>query len=82
MTSLQHRLTVIVCVVSWLLVGLHAPVLHELTDPAHDARPGTLILLGVFGLLGIAASWSLLRAPDLLVRRSRSRSSAAAAPDR
>ena len=82
MTSLQYRLTVIVCVVSWLLVGLHAPALHELTDPAHDARPAALILLGVYGLLGIAAFWSLLRAPDLLVRTSRSRSSAAGAPER
>lgn len=76
MTSWQYRLAVIVCVVSWLLVGLHAPVLHELTDPTHDPRPSTVLLLGVFVLFGIAALWSLLRAPDLLVRPSRTSSTA------
>lgn len=76
MTSLHYRLAVIVCVVSWLLVGLHAPVLHELTAPAAGPRPGAVILFGVFVLIGIAALWSLLRAPELLVRASRPSSTA------
>ncbi len=62
MTMRFYRLTLIGCALSWFMVGLHVPVLHELTHPGHAiAWPpvvATLLLLAS----GIATLWMLLRA--------------------
>ncbi|HSA55732.1 MAG TPA: hypothetical protein VLE53_08505 [Gemmatimonadaceae bacterium] len=63
MTTRQYRLTVIGSALSWLLLGLHLPTLHELTD--HQAMPPTSVLVAtaVLAVLSAAGLWALLRMP-------------------
>lgn len=63
MSTWQYRLTLIGCVASWLLLGLHLPALHQVT---HHGRslPVTIIgLMVLFALIGIAGLWVLMRTP-------------------
>ncbi|HEY0970306.1 MAG TPA: hypothetical protein VGE02_04950 [Gemmatimonadales bacterium] len=57
-----YTLTVLGSALSWLLVGLHLPVVHEVTH--HGARPhwGVLILIAIFSVSAIRGTWILLRA--------------------
>ena len=61
MTISYYRLTVGGCALSWFLLGLHFPVLHEMTN--HGRRPGGVVLTATLlvGILAVAALWTLLR---------------------
>jgi hypothetical protein len=63
MTTGYYRLTVVVCVLSWFMVGLHFPIVHEMID--HGRRPDNTVLTVVSLLTVIAAAglWLLLSAP-------------------
>lgn len=64
MHTRTYRLTVVGCAVSWLLVGMHLPALHQMTH--HGATPpwsvvGAMLLLAAAAVAGL---WTLLRAPS------------------
>jgi hypothetical protein len=61
MSERSYRLTVIACAVSWLMVGMHAPVLHQLTH--HDHNPGWAMLAAIASLAaaGVATIVALFR---------------------
>ena len=64
MSSRAYRLTVIGCALSWFLVGLHAPALHQIT---HHGRTPSWSVLTVIALLALAACAGvavLLREPS------------------
>ena len=63
MPTLSYRLTVVGCALSWLLIGLHLPALHQMTH--HGRTPHWSVLAGVsvLALLAVATLWALLRAP-------------------
>jgi hypothetical protein len=63
MSTAQYRLTLIGCVTAWLLLGLHLPVLHQLTHHGRSIAPGVLAVLIFLALIGIGALWTLLRSP-------------------
>lgn len=56
-----YRLTVIGSALAWFLVGLHWPIVHEMTR--HGRTPDTMVLVVVAMLvvLGLATLWVLLR---------------------
>ena len=58
-----YRPTVIGCVLSWFLLGLHFPLLHEIAD--HGAVPhwSVLAVLLVIAIASVAGLWALLREP-------------------
>ena len=58
-----YTLLVLACALSWLLVGLHVPALHDLSHSDAPRRWLPLALLGVFLVLAVADTWALLRAP-------------------
>lgn len=64
MSMRNYRLAVIGCALSWFLLGMHAPLVHELT--AHGRLPATpiLIAVGVVAALALAGLVALLRAPS------------------
>ena len=62
MATRFHRLTVVVCALSWFMLGLHRSVLHELVDHGHVA-PLLLALTALFAVVGVGTLWMLLRAP-------------------
>ena len=61
MPTRYYKLTVLGCVLSWFLVGLHVPALHHIVD--HGAAPsaGVLGATSLLAVAGIAALWRLLR---------------------
>jgi hypothetical protein len=63
MSTRSYRLAVVGCVLSWFLLGVHAPVLHEITS--HGRAPRAPVLAAVALLAGgaLAGLWLLLRAP-------------------
>ena len=63
MSTRQYRLTVMGSALSWLLLGLHLPTLHELT--AHAAAPPMSVLIGtvVLAILSAIGLWALLSVP-------------------
>lgn len=58
----SYRLWIVGCVVSWFLLGLHVPALHDVVGHGHSPRAS--VVVGTTGLLiaGIACLWQLLRA--------------------
>jgi hypothetical protein len=63
MATRHYRLAVIGCALTWFLVGLHLPALHELTHADAAPRSGFLAIALLLALLGVAALWVLLRLP-------------------
>ena len=65
-----YTLTVLLCALSWMLVGLHVPALHDLAPAGTPRRWLPLTLLVGFLVLAVADTWALLRAPAPWERRS------------
>jgi hypothetical protein len=63
MPTAYYRLTVILCAVSWLMLGLHLRALHALTHPGHTIQWPVLSFTALFGIVGVATLALLLRAP-------------------
>jgi hypothetical protein len=63
MSARYYRLTVIVCALSWFLVGMHVPALHEITEHGRAPAPGLAFALVVLAVSALAGLWLLLRAP-------------------
>ena len=61
MTTTQYRSTVIFSAFIWFLLGLHAPIVHEVRE--HGRWPSTGVTLAVLGvmLLALASLVQLLR---------------------
>lgn len=59
----HYRLTVIACVLSWFLVGLHLPALHEMTHPGRSPRWSVVVATAALLAVGLAGLRALLRAP-------------------
>ena len=61
MSEQSYRLTVIACAASWLMVGLHGPVLHQFTH--HGRSPGWAMLVAfiLLAAAGVATVVALLR---------------------
>ena len=58
----NYRLTLIGCALSWFMVGLHMPVLHEFSH-GRSPRPGVLAATALLAVAALATLWALLRAP-------------------
>ena len=63
MSRKSYTMMVLGCALSWLLVGLHAPVLHELSHTDVPPRWGLLGLVGLLALGAVGVTWLLLRVP-------------------
>jgi hypothetical protein len=66
MRATNYRLTVVGCAASWLLLGLHLPVLHEVTEHGRFIGWGVLAAIVFLTVAAIAALWVLLRVPGRL----------------
>jgi hypothetical protein len=62
MSTSSFRLTAVACALSWLLVGMHAPIVHQITE--HGRIPSAPVLIAVVLVLAIAVATlgALLRA--------------------
>ena len=63
MRALNYRLTVIGCALSWLLLGLHLPTVHEVLDHGWSPPTAVVAAIAVLVVAAVAALWALLRAP-------------------
>jgi len=65
MSTSAYRSTVLVSALVWFLLGLHAPVLHQLTH--HNRMPDTtvLVVIAVLAILGVVCTVALLRRPAM-----------------
>ena len=61
MTERSYRWTVLASAVVWFLLGLHAPMLHQITH--HNRMPDTtvLIVMAVLAVAGVVSVLALLR---------------------
>lgn len=62
MPTRYYKLTVIGCALSWFLVGLHLPTLHEMTHHGSAPRGGFLAIALLLAMAGTGSLWALLRA--------------------
>ena len=63
MTTRIYRLTVVGCALSWLLIGLHLPILHEMIDHGRAPKSSVLVAVAIISIAGVAGLWALLRHP-------------------
>ena len=63
MSERAYRSTVLASALVWFLLGLHAPVVHQITY--HHRMPDTtvLIVVAVLAVAGVFCVVALLRAP-------------------
>jgi hypothetical protein len=60
MHTATHRLTVVGCALSWLMVGMHLPKPHQIMR--HGWPSATILtVLSLLTGVAVAASWLLLR---------------------
>jgi hypothetical protein len=64
MSERSYRSTVLASALLWFMLGLHAPLLHQLTH--HNRMPDTTVLIAValLAVAGVVAVLALLRAPS------------------
>ena len=72
-----YTLAVVICALSWLLVGLQIAVLHDLSRANATRHWLPLALLATFLVLAVADTWTLLRAPEPWARQPMSEPPAA-----
>lgn len=63
MRTANYRLLVVGCALSWLLVGLHAPALHQVAHHGRALGPDLVAVLLLLAAAAVASLWALLRAP-------------------
>lgn len=63
MSTRAYRLLVLGCMLSWFLLGMHTPILHEITEHGRVPRPSVLVAVAAIAMAALAALWRLLRAP-------------------
>jgi len=63
MSVRSYRLTVLGSALVWFLLGLHSPVLHQITH--HNRMPDTMVLvvMAALAILGVVCVRALWRAP-------------------
>jgi hypothetical protein len=52
MSTSSFRLTTVVCSLSWLLVGMHTPIVHQITH--HGRVPSVPLLIAAVLVLAVA----------------------------
>jgi hypothetical protein len=59
----SYRSTVLASALVWFLLGLHAPIVHQVTH--HHRMPDTtaLVVVALLAIAGVATVLALLRAP-------------------
>lgn len=62
MSTPLYRLTVVACALAWFLVGLHAPMFHEITEHGRVPRTSILVILALLVVIASGSVWTLLRA--------------------
>ena len=55
-----YTMSIVLCALSWLLVGLHVSALQTLSHPPASRRWLPLGLLAVFLVVAVADTWTLL----------------------
>ena len=63
MSTSQYRLAVVACALAWFLVGMHAPVVHQITEHGRIPGAGLLVILVVLVTVASGSVWTLLRSP-------------------
>ena len=63
MTTRSHRLLVVGCMLSWFLLGMHAPILHEFSEHGRVPSASVLVAVAVLAAAALSGLWLLLRAP-------------------
>jgi len=63
MSTPLYRLTVLACAVAWFLVGLHTPVLHQITGHGRVPGAGLVTILVLLVVIAGGSLLMLLRAP-------------------
>ncbi len=56
-----YRPTVVVSALSWFLMGLHLPAIHQMTHHGEGASWIVLGLTSLFAVSAVAGLWLLLR---------------------
>lgn len=59
----RYRLTVVGCALSWLLVGMHLPMLQHMTHEPSSLDWLVVAMTALLAVAGTATSWMLLRSP-------------------
>lgn len=62
-TSL-YRLAVLGCALSWLLVGLHLPAVHQMTHHGEALPWSVMVIVSLIAVVAVGVLWTLLRAPS------------------
>jgi hypothetical protein len=63
MITRHFRLTAIGCALSWFLLGLHLPTVHEVVDHGYSPHWTVATMVALLALASVASLWALLRAP-------------------
>jgi hypothetical protein len=63
MPTRYYRLTVLGCALSWFMVGLHFPVLHDVAEHGQSPPWSILAIVALLIVAGVASLWVLLRTP-------------------
>lgn len=61
MSTQSYRLTVVACALLWFLVGLHAPIVHEIVSHGRSPDRTVLAIIVLLVIAAGAALWRLLR---------------------
>jgi hypothetical protein len=58
-----YRTTLLVSTISWLMIGMHLPALHQLTHHGGEASVAVVTAMVILATIGIVGLSMLLRVP-------------------
>jgi hypothetical protein len=63
MSTRSYRLLIVVCSLTWFMVGLHTPIFHAWTSHGHAPSMTALIATVLLAITAVVALVALLRTP-------------------
>lgn len=63
MSTRSYRIVLVACVLSWFLLGMHAPIVHQFVDHGHVPRTSVLVAVACLAAASLAGLVALLRGP-------------------
>ena len=63
MSVRSYRLVVVGSVLSWFLLGLHFPIVHQMTGHGRAPSVSVIVAVTVIVVASLAGLWVLLRTP-------------------
>jgi hypothetical protein len=63
MSTRSYRFLVVGCMLAWFLLGMHAPIVHQVVEHGRVPRTPVVLAVALLAAAALGGLWALLRVP-------------------